>query len=198
MASDFHTHHLPPPGVRALHSGTVPLDGVFNALELHPWRLPENFAPQEGLAERLRDFDALGEIGLDRLRGPKLPVQQEFLRAYLSLACELEKPVVLHVVRSFPEIMAMLKTCPLRVMIHGFRGTPALLDELWERGYTVSFHHAALDKPDLRQKLFHPAGPFGFESDDDPTVSVCDLLAKCPQLDAETITDQYFADFLRI
>ena len=198
MASDFHTHHLPPPGVRALHSGVEPLDRVFNSLELHPWHLPKNFAPQAGLAERLRGFDALGEVGLDRLRGPELPVQQEFLRTYLSLARELDLPVVLHVVRCFPEVMAMLKTCPLRVMIHGFRGSPELLDELWKRGYTVSFHHAALDKPELRQKLLHPAGSFGFESDDDPTVSVSELLERCPLRGAEALTDQHFADFLRI
>ena len=196
MASDFHTHHLPPPGVRALHSGSSALDGVFNSLELHPWHLPERFAPPEGLAEQLRNFDALGEIGLDRLRGPRLPVQREFLRAYLSLARELDLPVVLHVVRCFPEVMAMLKTCPLRVMIHGFRGSPELLDELWKRGYTVSFHHAALDKPELRQKLLHPAGPFGFESDDDAALTVTDILARCPLKNAEGMTDQYFADFL--
>lgn len=198
MASDFHTHHLPSPGIRALHSGDEALDGVFNSLELHPWHLAETFSPQENLAARLRDFDALGEIGLDRLRGPALPVQQKFLRAYLSLARELDLPVVLHVVRCFPEVMAMLDGCPLRVMIHGFRGSPELLDELWKRGYTVSFHCSALDKPELRSKLLHPSGAFGFESDDDPAVSVRDLLAKCPLRNAEAITDQYFSDFLRI
>ena len=198
MASDFHTHHLPPPGVAALYSGNEPRPEVRNSLELHPWRLPETFRDQPELAERLRHFDALGEIGLDRLRGPALSVQREYLRQYLQLAQDRGKPVVLHVVRCFPEVLNLLKSFRLKAMVHGFRGNAELLNELWRNGITVSFHPSALKREDIRRELSRPAGPFGFESDDDPQVSICEMLAQCPLDNAEPMTDQYFADFLGV
>ena len=196
MACDFHTHHRPEPGISALYSGTEPLSGVYNSLERHPWRLPETFQAQPELADRLRRFDALGEIGLDRQRGPALPVQREYLRSYLQLAQELHKPVVLHVVRCFPEVLDLLRQFRLKAMVHGFRGNARQLNELWRHGITVSFHHSALAREDLRRELSHPAGPFGFESDDDPQISIREMLERCPAAAAETLTDQHFADFL--
>ena len=196
MASDFHTHHHPAPGIRALYSGKEPLPGTFNSLELHPWHLPERFAPMPELAERLRNFDALGEIGLDSLRGPALPVQREFLQYGLRLAKEAGKPVVLHVVRCFHELPEMLRRWKLRVMVHGFRGSAELLDELWRQGITVSLHPSVLDREDILRKLEAPTGAFGFESDDDAALTVADILARGPLKNAERMTDQYFADFL--
>lgn len=196
MASDFHTHHRPAPGIDALISTPEYLPDAKISLQRHPWHLPETFAPQPELAGQLARFDALGEVGLDRTRGPELAVQQQYLRDSLRLAQELRKPVVLHVVRCFPEVFAALRPLKLRVMVHGFRGTPELLDELWRRGMTVSFHRSALDREEIRRKLRRPAGPFGFESDDDPKTTVRDLLETCGVPQAEERTDQYFADFL--
>ncbi|MCI5778777.1 MAG: TatD family hydrolase [Lentisphaeria bacterium] len=196
MASDFHTHRRPAPGIDALISAPEYLPDAKISLQLHPWHLPERFTPRPELAGELMRFDALGEVGLDRMRGPELPVQQRYLLEFLRLAQELRKPVVLHVVRCFPELFAALRPLKLRVMVHGFRGTPELLDELWRRGMTVSFHRSVLGREDILRKLRRPAGPFGFESDDDPRTTVRELLDTCGIPNAEERTDQYFADFL--
>lgn len=202
MASDFHTH-FSRPGINFLRSATLPATGELTSLELHPWHLPERFIPATiPQAEFLSAFTALGEIGLDRLRGPELAVQQKYLYEFFSLAADTDKPVVLHIVRCFPELLQSLKAFNLKVMLHGFRSSPELLDELWKRNITVSFSPTVTASIELMQKLKNPAGPFGFESDDRLDTDVRQVIERTAAAtglqNLEQITDQYFADFTGI
>ncbi len=142
---DFHTHKAnPPPGVTALisHPAPLPADGKLYSLELHPWaltKIPENFRENAVMAA------AIGEIGLDRLRGPELTVQRAAFRAALEIANELRKPVVLHCVRAASELRAELKPFPeLKKLLHGFRGGVRELAEWIESGFLVSLAPAAI------------------------------------------------------
>ncbi|MBR2345041.1 MAG: TatD family hydrolase [Lentisphaeria bacterium] len=199
MASDFHTHYLPADHCRALLSTSDPQAGEFVSLEYHPWHLPENFTviPQD-FPEKLAGFNALGEIGLDKLHGASPDIQLHCLEQLLQLAHEMNKPVVLHVVRCYQEIFALLKRFSLRVMVHGFCGSPELLDELWKRDITVSFPVNALKKTALMDKLTAPRGRFGFESDCNQNISVNEIINKSMIPGVEKMTDQYFNDFLGI
>ena len=79
--------------------------------------------PGEAFFRDLRRADALGEIGLDRLRGPDITVQIRFLKALLAAAGEAGKPVVIHAVRCDAELDAALRDFSGNVLIHGFRGS---------------------------------------------------------------------------
>ena len=166
---DFHTHHfsgLRPELISGQHCGD---EGYFS-LEFHPWQLPEHFVLPDinTLEKQLTPFDALGEVGLDRLRGPSLEVQLEYLKIFLTLVRECRKPVIFHVVRAWGELFAILAGFPgLRWAVHGFRQSPELLDELWKRGGIVSFHPSIVSNERLMPMLRKPAGKFAFESDDD-------------------------------
>jgi TatD DNase family protein len=203
MASDFHTHEINSAGA-ALISTSHPLPGKLTSWEYHPWNLPENYDRQIiSQAGDLSSFAAIGEIGLDRLKGTALPVQQKFLNDLLALADDMNKPVVIHCVRAVPELLSALKPYKLRVMFHGFRSSPELLDELWKHDITVSFHPAALKKEYLMEKFRSPAGKFGFESDD-TSIPVAETIKNAAHATGvaaeilEKITDQNFRDFLEI
>lgn len=200
MASDFHTHTRPAPGVKALISASRVQDGdVFTSLELHPWNLPSSYMPEKiNITGKLADFHALGEVGLDKLRGPSLEIQQKYLMKLLEIAADMNKPVILHIVKSYQEIFALLKKFNLRLMVHGFCGSPELLDELWKRQITVSFPEKILSRQELINKLAKNSGAYGFESDDRAGCDVRNILKNCGIQNVEHMTDQYFADFLRI
>ncbi len=201
MASDFHTHHLPSDtGVRVLLSATEKHPGTLTSLEIHPWHLPEKYTPGfYRITEKIAHFQALGEVGLDKLRGPDLATQQKFLNEFLQIASETDKPVVFHSVRCSQEIFAMLKKFNLsRVMFHGFCGSPELLDELWKRNITVSVPEKILFRSGIVAKLAKNSGAYGFESDDSPGCDVRKVMKNSGIRNVEAITDQYFADFLRI
>ena len=144
MCFDFHT---PRPAEDALVSSPVRPERGLWSLEFHPWRLPESFLPpEEAFYRDLRQADALGEIGLDRLRGPALPVQRRFFAVLLEAAGNAGKPVVIHAVRCGFELDAALKNFPGRVLIHGFRGGERRLREHLDAGRFVSFAPGAWKK----------------------------------------------------
>ena len=203
MASDFHTHNPDPP-VRSLISTPVYLPGKLISLEFHPWNLPQVFDPAQ-LPEKscLSAFNALGEIGLDKLKGADFNVQQLYFHALLAMAADCHKPVVIHAVRSFDELFAAVKPFKqVKILFHGFRSSPQMLMELWKRRFTVSFHPQIVNSPALAQMLVNNAGAFGFESDSDPEADIPPLLDRMSVIyglkNLENITDQYFADFLEI
>ena len=205
MATDFHAHR-PKSAARTLVScGAEELSRYpLASLELHPWKLPEQFVPlPRAFRETLNGAAALGEIGLDRLRGPLLPVQAAWLDEVLFLAETLRKPVVIHCVRAVPELLAAFRKHPgVRRLFHGFRGSPELLKELLEHGFTVSLHRSAIDRPGIAPLLLaRKLEGIGFETDDFPggIVPVLEHAARvlglrCSEL--ETATDRTFYEFI--
>ncbi|MBO5762315.1 MAG: TatD family hydrolase [Lentisphaeria bacterium] len=145
MFCDFHTHCSDvPAGQAALISSAVPpgsaAEGAYYSLELHPWTLPDSFhGLPEVWADQLSRVCAVGEIGLDKCRGPALPVQMAFLRAALHEAQCRDLPVVIHCVRAFPELQMVLREFRIsRLLFHGFRGSPEFLQQVRRAGFFTS------------------------------------------------------------
>lgn len=120
------------------------------SLGLHPWfatieHLEEDYSR---LAEVVREtrVKLIGECGLDRLKGESLENQLIILRKQLKLANELHKPVILHCVRCFDELMALQKEMKVSVplIIHGFNKDEELGRRLLEKGFYLSFGKAIL------------------------------------------------------
>jgi hypothetical protein len=104
--------------------------------------------------------------------------------------------------KAFDELFAILKRFPVKIMFHGFRSSPQMLEELWKRKITVSFHPRMVNNEILMSQLHSAKGSFGFESDDDLTTDVR-ILLKTAEINSkvknlEKVTDQNFSDFLEI
>lgn len=87
---------------------------------------------------------AVGEIGLDYhftdYHRASARDQQQIFRQMLSLAQELEKPVVLHTRDAFPDLLAILDEFPgLNGVFHCFSGNSAFAAEALARGFYLSF-----------------------------------------------------------
>lgn len=139
---DCHTHN--PLERDAVVSGSPPQvsrwlqehpEGVYS-VGIHPWdtagmsadRLAAEMDALETLAADPRVM-AIGETGLDSLRGAPLEVQQELMTAHIHLSERLGKPLVIHCVRQQDRILRILRTFPEAVtqpwIWHGYRGNPA-------------------------------------------------------------------------
>lgn len=120
---DIHTHHP----TEALTLQTV---GV------HPWQADEAL-PTEAV---FGQAEAIGEIGLDFACGVDHTVQLRTFTAQLDLAEQLKKPVVLHCVRAFEEVMQALRGRSLpAVIFHGFIGSKEQAARAIREGYHLSF-----------------------------------------------------------
>ena len=152
---DFHSHDAQPalPDVVRVVS-LNPLDAPIHheglsTVGLHPWStaLPNAEAALAALpaACAQQGVVGVGEVGLDRLRGAPLPQQRSMLARQLQLAAALQLPVVLHCVRTWPELLVELRPfATLRWAVHGFRGSPAVARSLLLAGGCISIGPALL------------------------------------------------------
>ncbi len=153
MVLDIHTHHAAPQelGVIAYSPEefeqvreTLP-DGQFCSVGIHPWSLAEHVPTEEDYAVLRRAalhpaVVAIGECGIDLLKGGPLYEQINVLKHHIELSEELQKPLILHCVRAHDHIIAARKdSTPLQPwVIHGFRGKPSIARMLLNAGCLLS------------------------------------------------------------
>ncbi len=153
---DVHTHRPDAPAGTAIINLPVetlrnpstfqPRSGCLYSAGIHPWQTASS-DELDGLFEGLECLlshpavVAIGECGLDRLRGGSLDVQAEVLRRHLVLAERYVRPVILHCVRAFDLLLQIKKAQPISVplIVHGFRGRAALARQLLDAGFDLSF-----------------------------------------------------------
>ena len=144
--SDIHTHC---PGASSdavinLDAGMEMLPGHMYSVGVHPWLsdapdVDELWSRVQTLA-RHPQVVVIGECGIDKKRGAATYVQMELLRRHAALAEEVGKPLLLHVVGAFPEVIGLRRQIkPVQPwIVHGFRGKPQLADELLRHGFDIS------------------------------------------------------------
>lgn len=68
-------------------------------------------------------------------------LQLYFFEQQLILATKLQKPLILHVVKSWEEVLKSIKKCKVSspLIVHGFRGKPQLAQQLIDKGFYLSF-----------------------------------------------------------
>lgn len=180
MFVDIHTHRFEQQSgdvvsvvnMDAGNSGPLP---PFCSMGIHPWKVTQDWRVQlHQLEQCFLLFDkmdksvnvvAIGECGLDRLRGIDIKVQMDCLSAQLELAKKRNKMVIIHCVRAWSELMQVVNpaTMPRPVIIHGFRGKPELAQQLIQKGFHLSFGEK-FNEESLRQAW--KAGRMWLETDE--------------------------------
>ena len=91
---------------------------------------------------------AIGECGLDKLSKHPILVQQTVLIKQIERAVALHKPIILHVVKAFEEIIKITKPYINKTsfIIHGFNKKPELMNQLLNHGFNFSFGHHILNE----------------------------------------------------
>ncbi len=150
---------------------------VRPAYGLHPWDVgaPRPADWRERLVARL-DADpraSVGEIGLDRwildsaapddprlagVRRASMGEQTEAFVAQFALAAARNRPVTVHCLRAFGELLPLLRDIPAPArgfLLHAYGGSAELVPELVELGAYFSFNPAFLDRSKgARQEAF--------------------------------------------
>ena len=124
MLIDIHTH-------RPTSAVTI------TAVGLHPWQAATGVIPSEA---EILSADAVGEIGLDKACEVDFEQQRAVFEAQLRLAEQHKKPVVVHCVRAFEEVISALEKFTLKAVIfHGFIGSQEQAARAVKKGYFLSF-----------------------------------------------------------
>ena len=146
---NIHTHTLvyPESEILSCSSGLHPTDPriVYTSIGIHPWYLTEENAETQWhtLQEQISDPSviAIGEGGLDKLKGPSMDIQMKLLKQQALLSEEKRLPLILHCVKAFNELILLKKEIkPSQAwIIHGFRGKEALAIDCLRHGFYLSF-----------------------------------------------------------
>lgn len=166
--ADIHTHNLSAPSgsVISVEPGAEFLPGRLYSVGFHPYTVgegkPLDFERLGQDAERCQVV-AIGETGIDKLRGGPVDRQIEVLRRHAELSESLRKPLILHAVKTFPELIALRRELKpsQRWIVHGFRGKAQLARELLSHGFDLSLGERF--NPEAAALI--PAGRLWFETD---------------------------------
>lgn len=131
------------PAVNSLDEVSSSSRIVWRSYGIHPWYIadiPQQLAALSRQAV-LPDAAAIGEAGLDKTIQISLTLQEDVFIRQVLLAEELEKPLIIHCVKAWPELAAIKKKMNPRMpwIIHGFRGKAELARQLLRQGCYLSF-----------------------------------------------------------
>lgn len=127
----------------------------FYSIGIHPLFIDENRLDKDfQVMEQklaLPECLALGECGLDKRAETPFEVQQLVFEKQLALAEKHQKPVVIHCVAAFQELIEIKKRLKIMVpmIVHGFSKKVELAKQLIDNGFYVSFGKNLLRNPEL-------------------------------------------------
>ena len=121
------------------------LPSSYYSVSLHPWMLlPEKLDQAVDFISHNhldKNFIAIGECGLDKLCETSFDLQTVAFRQMIKLSEQYEKPLIIHCVKAFDELISLKKEyLPKQPwIIHGFRGNPTQAKQLIQQGFCLSF-----------------------------------------------------------
>jgi len=115
---------------------------VYAAVAVHPYEAaqagPETMEELRTMAGHPKVV-AIGETGLDFMRGPDRDIQRDVFRRHLRLAADLDLPVVVHCREAFGDVLDILREWNARrVVMHAFSGSVETARRCVDAGYAIS------------------------------------------------------------
>ena len=94
---------------------------------------------------------AIGECGLDGLVSVDENLQEQIFEQQILWANEIQKPVIVHCVRRFSQLLRFQKIAKVPLIVHGFNKKKETAEELLSKGFYLSFGKALLYNLSLQE-----------------------------------------------
>lgn len=200
MYLDFHTHSvINHEDTKSIYNAILSEESIMMkeewcekeavSLGIHPWYVDENtlgslleFLRENGKAANVK---CIGEAGLDKLKGADVSLQEKVFLAQIRIAETLKKPMVVHCVRAFNEILAIQKIIRPKIplIIHGFSKKAELARELVSKGFYLSFGADLLYKKHVQEAFIEiPLDRIFLETDDREDITIQQIYQKAAEL----------------
>lgn len=163
---------------------TIHNTGWFSA-GLHPWHLsyPIDLSTLTNVAMQ-PNILAIGECGLDKVCSTDWNLQHTAFTQQIELANKIGKPLVIHCVRAWEEVMTTLKhhKVSVPVIFHGFNKSN-IASQIIDSGYYLSFGKALLSSGSPATEVIRavPTDRYFLETDDSD-ISIADIYAAAATL----------------
>ena len=177
------------------------------SIGIHPWYIDENRLESdlEIIKEKLQLSEclALGECGLDKRIEIPLDLQISVFKKQLEIVKQTNKPIVLHCVAAYDEVIAIKKEMKIEnpMIIHGFSKNELVAKSLLNNGFYLSFGKYLLRNPDLEKVFtFAPENQILLETDtiEESIYEVYEKAASIKGISVEEMKTIVFTNFSRI
>jgi TatD DNase family protein len=177
---------------------------------IHPWALDDaEFQAEKALQTleeklKLPQVLALGETGLDKMHKASFERQIELFERQIELSEVLQKPMILHDVRSHNEIIALRKKRKAQQpwIVHGFSGTEQDIKQLIGQGIYLSVGESLLhpEKKIYKSFKFIDLNYLFLETDmaEIEVETVYEAAANLLEMDLSVLQTRIFANFARL
>jgi TatD DNase family protein len=174
---------------------------------IHPWyikvdRIESDLQVIENKL-KLPNCLAVGECGLDKRIEISMKIQTSVFENQLLLAEKYQKPVLIHCVAAFQELIDIKNKWNISVpiLIHGFSKNEQLAHQLLKNGFYISFGKYLLRNPEM-ESVFKsmPANRFFLETDtiEEGIQEVYALAATYKKTSVAVIQDQVNHNFQEV
>ena len=200
---DFHHH-------KKYHNGIYNLNFHENLPEypfsagIHPKDINENWENDFDLIKDLSlnpNCWAIGECGLDGLVDVDEKLQETVFEKHILWVNEIKKPVIIHCVRKFSQLIRFSKIAEIALVVHGFNKKQNIADELVNFGFYLSFGRAVLHNVSLQTVVKDFPVEKMFLETDDANFDIAELYEKVSELKnitTENLQKQIFENLERI
>jgi TatD DNase family protein len=212
---DIHTHGAKPVTghffveVLMAHEGKLPVEtpGLAFTYGIHPWYLDESNHDSllASVIKTVADplIIAVGEAGFDKIKGPSLELQRKTFGEQVIIAEELKKPLVIHCVRAWGELLRINKKLNPEMpwLVHGFRGNKDLAIQLINKGMYISFWYDFIVKPESSDLVRSLPKERIFLETDGADVNIADIYEKVSSdlnISGEKLKEQIFQNYCRL
>jgi len=166
---------------------TIPA-GHYCSIGIHPWYVPEDVQVALDIIAKMGADSrilALGECGLDKQCSTPMDVQKGAFKAQVQLANSMQKPLIIHCVRSYEEVCDILEACEVHVpvLFHGFHKKGPWAAMLVQMGYYLSYGSVLMHPADFTYEQLEalPLSQLFLETDD-KEVDIKTLYAKMAEI----------------
>lgn len=169
---------------------------AYYSIGIHPWYIVQDRIEVDLrlIESKLQEINclAIGECGLDKRIEISFDRQQLVFEKQLALAEKYQKPVVIHCVAAFQEIIEIKRKMNISVpmIIHGFSKNEKVARQLIDNGFYISFGKYLLKNPEL-ESVFQsiPNDRFLLETDtiEEGIQEVYALAAKYKNIEVEEL-----------
>ena len=170
---DIHTHHNTENADAIISVEPTSFNAVlgkYYSVGIHPWNSSDITSADLDILQKVcrhTQVVAIGETGVDLLRGASKEKQIDLLAQHIKLSETLHKPLILHVVKSTDTILSLYKQYKptQKWIIHGYRGNETTALQLIEKGIELSFG----EKFNPQAVISTPLDQLWIESDESTT-----------------------------
>lgn len=182
-----------------------PEEKGYHSVGLHPWHIHQGSIDKDmGKVRQKANYKnviAIGETGLDKTRDTSTETQESIFEAHIEIAKHLHKPIIIHCVRSYNELIQMrIKSKHKQPwMVHWFNASTEMANDLIRHNCYLSFGISLFNESNKAYRAFKkiPLERIFLETDD-ADISIKDVYAKAselrgiPQIKLEKTIEQNF------